>query len=68
HHQPQSDSSPSSHDAAAAAKPSQTSLSQQQHQQRHQNQPITFSSPNIYKSSLQLTTELEINKWWDNVI
>ncbi|CAG8537246.1 9659_t:CDS:10 [Paraglomus occultum] len=27
-----------------------------------------FLSPNLYKLTLQLTTELAISKWWDNVV
>ncbi|CAG8524377.1 10644_t:CDS:10 [Diversispora eburnea] len=34
------------------------------------NHPFSSPSlkPNLYKLSLQLTTELDIRKWWDNVI
>ncbi|CAG8437642.1 10517_t:CDS:10 [Ambispora gerdemannii] len=38
--------------------------SQQVPPQQSQN----FPSPNLYRISLQLTTELDIRKWWDNVI
>ncbi|CAG8517827.1 5440_t:CDS:10, partial [Ambispora leptoticha] len=39
-----------------------------QHQQVPPQQAPNFPSPNLYRISLQLTTELDIRKWWDNVI
>ncbi|CAG8536173.1 3971_t:CDS:2, partial [Acaulospora colombiana] len=36
---------------------------------RNQRPPQPFPQPpNLYRLSLQLTTELDIQKWWDNVI
>ncbi|CAG8616211.1 9287_t:CDS:2, partial [Racocetra fulgida] len=37
-------------------------------QSNHRLQPQLYQLPNLYKLSLQLTTELNIHKWWDNVI
>ncbi|CAG8530718.1 5363_t:CDS:10 [Acaulospora morrowiae] len=35
---------------------------------QNQRKSQSYPSPNLYKLSLLLTTELDIRKWWDNVI
>ncbi|CAG8843987.1 20653_t:CDS:1, partial [Racocetra persica] len=45
-----------------------TTIHKRSSQSNHRLQPQLYQLPNLYKLSLQLTTELNIHKWWDNVI
>ncbi|KAI8137177.1 hypothetical protein BJV82DRAFT_362248 [Fennellomyces sp. T-0311] len=42
---------------------------QLQQQQQQSNQPtLTFTPPNLYKTSLRLATELDLHAWWSAVV
>ncbi|CAG8538331.1 5390_t:CDS:1, partial [Cetraspora pellucida] len=45
-----------------------TTLHKRSFQSKRNLQHQLYQLPNLYKLSLQLTTELNLHKWWDNVI